>query len=142
MSYFSNFKLSDINNLLYGGGVRGALSMSIFWTIAWLIQSTVVNVLEHRNVFNGGEEAFLWVSGLATIALSVCGINNKIDRLKYAGLHVGSLMQIWIAVKLYTEGFTVFSFIPTASALWLFGAAMFFKETMNVETSIRVRKPE
>ena len=125
--------ISNLNQLLYGGGVKGALSMSIFWTAAWLLQGSIVNIIDHHDVFTGMDELYLWFAGIATIALSICGINNKIDRLKYAGLHFGSLMQTWIAVKLYLEGFTLFSFIPAASALWLFGAAMFFKEVMNVD---------
>lgn len=128
--------LDKLNRLLYCGGVKGALSMSIFWVLVWMARELYSGFVGIGAVFSNIEELAFWGIGALTVCLSICGINNKIDRIKYAGLHFGSLMQIWIAVQLYLSGDESNSIIPASVALWLFGAAIHFKGITNARTSV------
>lgn len=127
--------LGKLSNLLYCGGVKGSLSMSIFWTFVWMMRELYSGVMSQETIFSGIEELVFWGVGFLTICLSVCGIKNKIDRVKYVGLHFGSFIQVWIAVQLYLLGDQSNSLMPVALALWLFGAALHFKGITNARTS-------
>lgn len=127
----SNPTKIGLSQILYCGGVKGALSMSIMWTLIFMFRELYSSFVGIDSIFSHTEVLIFWASGFLTIALSILGIQNRVDRIKYAGLHFGCFMQAWIALQLYLSGDHINSFAPAVTALWLFGAAMFFKGVMN-----------
>lgn len=133
-------EIATIGGILYCGGAKGALSMSLLWTVLWMCRELYSISIGMDPIFTNVELSIFWVTGAAACILSVLGILNRVGHIKYAGLHVGCFMQTCIALQLYVAGDVISSFAPAVSALWLFGAAMFFKGVMNADGACASRK--
>ncbi len=128
---FSNSSFDKISRLLYCGGIRSALSMLIFWTSISLIREIYSRITGEDIIFHNTEEIVFWVVGVATIVIGLVGLKVSENRLRYLSLLLGSFVQIWVAVQFYLHGSEPSSFVPAATALWFFGAAIYFKGVMN-----------
>lgn len=128
---FSNSSFDKISRLLYCGGIKSALSMLIFWTSISLIREIYSRITGEDIIFHNTEEIVFWVVGVATIVIGLVGLNVSENRLRYLSLLLGSFVQIWVAVQFYLHGSEPSSFVPAATALWFFGAAIYFKGVMN-----------
>lgn len=128
---FSNSSFDKISRLLYCGGIRSALSMLIFWTSITLVREIYSRIIGEEVIFHEVEEIVFWVVGIATIVVGIVGLNVNGNRLRYLSLLLGSFVQIWVAVQFYLHGSEPSSFVPAATALWFFGAAIYFKGVMN-----------
>lgn len=128
---FSNSSFDKISRLLYCGGIKSALSMLIFWTSITLVREVYSRITGEDIIFHNIEEVVFWVVGIATIVVGIVGLNVNGNRLRYLSLLLGSFVQIWVAVQFYLRGSEPSSFVPAATALWFFGAAIYFKGVMN-----------
>lgn len=128
---FSNSSFDKISRLLYCGGIKSALSMLIFWTSITLIREVYSRINGEDIIFHNTEEVVFWVVGIATIVVGIVGLNVNGNRLRYLSLLLGSFVQIWVAVQFYLHSSEPSSFVPAATALWFFGAAIYFKGVMN-----------
>ena len=128
---FSNSSFDKISRLLYCGGIKSALSMLIFWTSITLVREIYSRIIGEEVIFHNTEEVVFWVVGIATIVVGIVGLNVNGNRLRYLSLLLGSFVQIWVAVQFYLHGSEPSSFVPAATALWFFGAAIYFKGVMN-----------
>lgn len=128
---FSNSSFDKISRLLYCGGIKSALSMLIFWTSITLVREIYSRITNEDIIFHNTEEIVFWVVGVATIVIGLVGLNVSENRLRYLSLLLGSFVQIWVAVQFYLHGSEPSSFVPAATALWFFGAAIYFKGVMN-----------
>lgn len=128
---FSNSSFDKISRLLYCGGIKSALSMLIFWTSITLVREVYSRITGEDIIFHNTEEVVFWVVGIATIVIGLVGLNVNGNRLRYLSLLLGSFVQIWVAVQFYLHGSEPSSFVPAATALWFFGAAIYFKGVMN-----------
>ena len=128
---FSNSSFDKISRLLYCGGIKGALSMLIFWTSITLVREIYSRIIGEDIIFHNTEEVVFWVVGVSTIVVGIVGLNVNGNRLRYLSLLLGSFVQIWVAVQFYLHGSEPSSFVPAATALWFFGAAIYFKGVMN-----------
>lgn len=128
---FSNSSFDKISRLLYCGGIKSALSMLIFWTSITLVREIYSRITGEDIIFHNTEEIVFWVVGVATIIIGLVGLNVNENRLRYLSLLLGSFVQIWVAVQFYLHGSEPSSFVPAATALWFFGAAIYFKGVMN-----------
>ena len=128
---FSNSSFDKISRLLYCGGIKSALSMLIFWTSITLVREIYSRITGEDIIFHNTEEIVFWVVGVATIVIGLVGLNVSENRLRYLSLLLGSFVQIWVAVQFYLHGSEPSSFVPAATALWFFGAAIYFKGVMN-----------
>lgn len=128
---FSNSSFDKISRLLYCGGIKSALSMLIFWTSITLVREIYSRITGEDIIFHGTEEMVFWVVGVATIVVGLVGLHVSENRLRYLSLLLGSFVQIWVAVQFYLHGSEPSSFVPAATALWFFGAAIYFKGVMN-----------
>nr|DAS39299.1 MAG TPA: hypothetical protein [Caudoviricetes sp.] len=128
---FSNSSFDKISRLLYCGGIKSALSMLIFWTSITLVREIYSRITGEDIIFHNTEEIVFWVVGVATIVIGLVGLKVSENRLRYLSLLLGSFVQIWVAVQFYLHGSEPSSFVPAATALWFFGAAIYFKGVMN-----------
>lgn len=128
---FSNSSFDKISRLLYCGGIKSALSMLIFWTSITLVREVYSRITGEDIIFHNTEEVVFWVVGVATIVIGLVGLKVSENRLRYLSLLLGSFVQIWVAVQFYLHGSEPSSFVPAATALWFFGAAIYFKGVMN-----------
>lgn len=128
---FSNSSFDKISRLLYCGGIKSALSMLIFWTSITLVREIYSRITGEDIIFHNTEEIVFWVVGVATIVVGLVGLHVSENRLRYLSLLLGSFVQIWVAVQFYLHGSEPSSFVPAATALWFFGAAIYFKGVMN-----------
>lgn len=128
---FSNSSFDKISRLLYCGGIKSALSMLIFWTSITLVREIYSRITGEDIIFHNTEEIVFWVVGVATIIVGLVGLHVSENRLRYLSLLLGSFVQIWVAVQFYLHGSEPSSFVPAATALWFFGAAIYFKGVMN-----------
>ena len=128
---FSNSSFDKISRLLYCGGIKSALSMLIFWTSITLVREIYSRITGEDIIFHNTEEIVFWVVGVATIVIGLVGLHVSENRLRYLSLLLGSFVQIWVAVQFYLHGSEPSSFVPAATALWFFGAAIYFKGVMN-----------
>ena len=128
---FSNSSFDKISRLLYCGGIKSALSMLIFWTSITLVREIYSRITGEDIIFHEVEEIVFWVVGVATIIIGLVGLNVNENRLRYLSLLLGSFVQIWVAVQFYLHSSEPSSFVPAATALWFFGAAIYFKGVMN-----------
>lgn len=128
---FSNSSFDKISRLLYCGGIRSALSMLIFWTSITLVREVYSRITGEDIIFHHTEEVVFWVVGIAAIVIGLVSLNINGNRLRYLSLLLGSFVQIWVAVQFYLHGSEPSSFVPAATALWFFGAAIYFKGVMN-----------
>ena len=128
---FSNSSFDKISRLLYCGGIKSALSMLIFWTSITLVREIYSRITGEDIIFHNTEEIVFWVVGVATIIIGLVGLRVSENRLRYLSLLLGSFVQIWVAVQFYLHGSEPSSFVPAATALWFFGAAIYFKGVMN-----------
>lgn len=128
---FSNSSFDKISRLLYCGGIKSALSMLIFWTSITLVREIYSRITGEDIIFHNTEEIVFWVVGVATIIIGLVGLHVSENRLRYLSLLLGSFVQIWVAVQFYLHGSEPSSFVPAATALWFFGAAIYFKGVMN-----------
>ena len=128
---FSNSSFDKISRLLYCGGIKSALSMLIFWTSITLVREIYSRITGEEIIFHNTEEIVFWVVGVATIVVGLVGLHVSENRLRYLSLLLGSFVQIWVAVQFYLHGSEPSSFVPAATALWFFGAAIYFKGVMN-----------
>lgn len=128
---FSNSSFDKISRLLYCGGIKSALSMLIFWTSITLVREVYSRITGEDIIFHNTEEVVFWVVGIATIVVGIVGLNVNGNRLRYLSLLLGSFVQIWVAVQFYLHSSEPSSFVPAATALWFFGAAIYFKGVMN-----------
>lgn len=128
---FSNSSFDKISRLLYCGGIKSALSMLIFWTSITLVREIYSRITGEDIIFHNTEEIVFWVVGVATIIIGLVGLNVNENRLRYLSLLLGSFVQIWVAVQFYLHSSEPSSFVPAATALWFFGAAIYFKGVMN-----------
>lgn len=127
----SNSSFDKLSRLLYCGGVRSALSMLIFWTTITMMRELYSRITGYDQSFQSVEEVVFWFVGITTVALGLVGLRVSESGLKYRSLLLGSFVQIWVAVQFYLHGNEPSSFVPTATALWFFGAAIYFKGVMN-----------
>ena len=123
--------LDRLSQLLYCGGVRGAISMLIFWTSIFMMREVYSHIVGRDQIFHGTAGIIFWIVGLTTILLGLIGLYAGEGRLKYLSLLNGSFVQIWISVQFYVAGNEPNSFVPAATALWFFGAAVYFNGVMN-----------
>lgn len=128
---FSNSSFDKISRLLYCGGIRSALSMLIFWTSITLVREIYSRITGEDIIFHNIEEIVFWVVGSTTVILGLVGLHVQENRLRYLSLLLGSFVQIWVAVQFYLHSSEPSSFVPAATALWFFGAAIYFKGVMN-----------
>lgn len=128
---FSNSSFDKLSRLLYCGGIKSALSMLIFWTSITLVREIYSRITGEDIIFHNTEEIVFWVVGVATIVIGLVGLKVSENRLRYLSLLLGSFVQIWVAVQFYLHGSEPSSFVPAATALWFFGAAIYFKGVMN-----------
>lgn len=128
---FSNSSFDKISRLLYCGGIKGALSMLIFWTSITLVREIYSRITGEDIIFHNTEEIVFWVVGVSTIIIGLVGLYVSENRLRYLSLLLGSFVQIWVAVQFYLHSSEPSSFVPAATALWFFGAAIYFKGVMN-----------
>lgn len=128
---FSNSSFDKISRLLYCGGIKSALSMLIFWTSITLVREVYSRITGEGIIFFDIEEIVFWVVGISTVILGLVGLHGHGNRLRYLSLLLGSFVQIWVAVQFYLHGSEPNSFVPAATALWFFGAAIYFKGVMN-----------
>jgi hypothetical protein len=128
---FSNSSFDKISRLLYCGGIKGALSMLIFWTSITLVREIYSRITGEDIIFHNTEEIVFWVVGVSTIIIGLVGLRVHENRLRYLSLLLGSFVQIWVAVQFYLHSSEPSSFVPAATALWFFGAAIYFKGVMN-----------
>lgn len=128
---FSNSSFDKLSRLLYCGGIKSALSMLIFWTSITLVREIYSRITGEDIIFHEVEEIVFWVVGVAAIIIGLVGLNVNENRLRYLSLLLGSFVQIWVAVQFYLHGSEPSSFVPAATALWFFGAAIYFKGVMN-----------
>lgn len=128
---FSNSSFDKISRLLYCGGIKSALSMLIFWTSITLVREIYSRITGEDIIFHNTEEIVFWVVGVTTIIIGLVGLNVNENRLRYLSLLLGSFVQIWVAVQFYLHSSEPSSFVPAATALWFFGAAIYFKGVMN-----------
>lgn len=128
---FSNSSFDKISRLLYCGGIKGALSMLIFWTSITLVREVYSRITGEDIIFHNTEEIVFWVVGVSTIIIGLVGLYVSENRLRYLSLLLGSFVQIWVAVQFYLHSSEPSSFVPAATALWFFGAAIYFKGVMN-----------
>lgn len=128
---FGNSSFDKISRLLYCGGIKGALSMLIFWTSITLVREVYSRITGEDIIFHNTEEIVFWVVGVSTIIIGLVGLYVSENRLRYLSLLLGSFVQIWVAVQFYLHSSEPSSFVPAATALWFFGAAIYFKGVMN-----------
>lgn len=128
---FGNSSFDKLSRLLYCGGIRSALSMLIFWTSITLVREIYSRITGEDIIFHDIEEIVFWVVGSSTIILGLVGLHIHGNRLRYLSLLLGSFVQIWVAVQFYLHSSEPSSFVPAATALWFFGAAIYFKGVMN-----------
>lgn len=128
---FSNSSFDKLSRLLYCGGIRSALSMLIFWTSITLVREIYSRIIGEEVIFHEVEEIVFWVVGISTVVLGLVGLHVQENRLRYLSLLLGSFVQIWVAVQFYLHSSEPSSFVPAATALWFFGAAIYFKGVMN-----------
>lgn len=128
---FSNSSFDKLSRLLYCGGIKGAMSMLIFWTSITLVREVYSRITGEGVIFHNVEEIVFWVVGVSTVVLGLVGLQVHENRLRYLSLLLGSFVQIWVAVQFYLHGSEPSSFVPAATALWFFGAAIYFKGVMN-----------
>ena len=131
LDHHTNSSFDKLSRLLYCGGVRSALSMLIFWTTITMMRELYSRITGYDQIFQSVEEVVFWFVGITTVALGLVGLRVSETGLKYRSLLLGSFVQIWVAVQFYLHGIEPSSFVPAATALWFFGAAIYFKGVMN-----------
>lgn len=124
-----------LGRLLYCGGVRSTVSMLVFWTSVALLREVYSSVIGEEVIFGEIEEMVFWVVGTVTVILGLVGLYVEENRLRYLCLMLGSFVHIWVAVQIYLSSGGPSSFVPASTAMWFFGAAIYFKGVMNGKRS-------
>lgn len=138
----SESSFDKLGQLLYCGGVRSTVSMLIFWTSVALMRDVYSRIVGEEVIFGELEEIIFWVVGVITVVLGIVGLYIEENRLRYLCLMLGSFVHIWVAVQIYLAFNGPSSFVPASTALWFFGAAIYFKGVINGKRSCAPCDPQ